>query len=414
MAFLYRNVKGNPHSNHSYSAGLTFEQCPRKYFLQKVLGWKERPTKAYFALGTAFETAVQFFHENNGIGAEEVFRKEWAPHALNPELTYTKVERNWENCLQIGYEWLKLYKIIQPSLPIPLGGQTLWQKEASREVFPGDPNYGGINDKGRLDIIAYVDPNHPMLPKLEWKAEYGPLRPLIVDIKTAAQDFPEAYGIAAYDIQLRRYSWQSGIRDVAILCFVKKGRKLQKGYSVTLLEDAALWKAGQEAVIAAVDEDDLILVANDFMIDEMEKAQGRKADKNGAIKPDQTKDGKARRDAWLATNGVCVPSSIVTKQRVQFNAGYVSIESADEAGEIAESQIVRIVNEYAKYEKTQGRKGFPSTFKIRGMNNDLKDPYFRAFILGDDAFRDSNFIKSDDESIDEMFAEDSEINEEND
>jgi hypothetical protein len=410
MAFLYRNVKGNPHHDHSYSAGNTFEQSPRKYFLQKVLGWKEKPNKARFELGKAFETAVQFYHENNGIGAEECFIREWLPHAKNLDLQYTRVEKDWGNCLRIGREWLKLYRIIQPGLPIPMGGQALWQKEAVREVFPGDPNYGGIFDKGRLDIIAYVDPNHPMLPKLDWKPEYGPLRPLIVDIKTAGQDFPEDYGIAAYDKQLRRYSWQSGIRDVGFLVFVKKGVSLQKGYSVTLLEDAGSWRAGQEAVIAATDGDDVILVANDYMIEEMEKVQGKKQDKNGNLKTDQTKDAKARRDAWLAQNGVCVPSDIITKQRVQFNAGYVTIESADQAGEIAESQVVRIVNEYAKYEKTQGRKGFPNTFGIRYPDDDRNDPYFRAFILGDETYRDANFVKSDNESIDDMFAEDNEGN----
>ena len=408
MAFLYLNYKGNPHRSHSYSAGNTFDQCPKKYFLQKVLGWKEKPNKARFEFGKAFETALQFYHENNGIGAEQEFMKQWAPHAANQELQYTRVEKDWANCLQIGLEWLKLYKLRQPQLPIPMGGQTIWQREFAKEVFPNDPNYGGIEDKGKLDIVAYVDPNHPMLPKLSWKPEYGPLRPVIVDIKTAGQDFPEAYGIAAYDTQLRRYSWLSGIRDVALLWFVKKGRSLQKGSSVTLLEDTPIFRAGQEAVIAQVDGEDVLLVANDYMIEVMEKEQGKKKDKNGKEITEQTKEAKARRDAWLDTNGVRVPSDIVTKQRLQFNAGYVPIESANEAGEIAERQIVNIVNEWAKYEKSKGKCGFPNTFGIRYPHDDKADPYFRAFILNDETFRNSNFIKSDDELVDEMFAEDTE------
>lgn len=408
MAFLYINSKGQPHRSHSYSAGNTFDQCPKKYFLQKVLGWKEKPNKARFEFGKAFETALQHYHENNGFGAEERFMREWAPHASNIELQYTRVEKDWQNCLQIGLEWLKLYKIRQPQLPIPMGGQTLWQREFATEVFPNDPNYGGIEDKGKLDIVAYVDPLHPMLPRLDWKAEYGPLRPVIVDIKTAGQDFPEAYGIAAYDTQLRRYSWLSGIRDVALLWFVKKGRSLQKGSSITLLEDTALWKAGAEAVIAQVDGDDVLLVANDFMLELMEKEQGKKKDKNGKEITEQTKEAKARRDTWLQTNAVRVPSEIVTKQRLQFNAGFVSLESASEAGEIAQRQIVNIVNEWHKYEKTGGKSGFPNTFGIRYPHDDKSDPYFRAFILNDETFRNSNFVKSDDEMIDDMFAEDTE------
>lgn len=397
MAFLYINSKGTPWRKHSYSAGNTYDQCPKKYYLQKILGWKEVNNKARFELGKAFETAIQHHHENNGEGAIERFRQEWQQHATK-DLQYTKVEKDWATCLRIGIDWVKLYKIRQPSLPIPMGGQTAFQREYAREVFPGDPNYGEIEDAGKLDIVAFVAPNHPLLPKLDWKPEYGAFRPVIVDIKTAGADLPEAYGIAAYDTQLRRYSWLSGIRDVAFLWAVKKGLSLQKGSSVTLLEDAPLFKAGQEAVIAQVDGDDVLLVANDFMIEEMEKAQGKKKDKNGVLKTDQTNEAKARRDAWLLNFGSRVPSELVTKQRLQFNAGYVSVESANEAGQIAQRQIVNIVNAWHT-------KQYPNTFGIRYPHDDRSDPYFQAFILGDEAFKNTNFTKSDEETMDDLFAD---------
>jgi hypothetical protein len=396
MPFLYINSKGTPWKKHSYSAGNTFDQCAKKYYLQKILGWREKDTKARFQLGKAFETAIQHYHENNGDikSAIERFKVEWQVYADNKDLQYTRVEKDWATCLRIGIDWLKLYAIRQPSLPIPLGGNVVFQREYSKEVFPGDPNYGEIEDAGKLDIVAYVDPKHPLLPKLNWRPEYGPLRPVIVDIKTAGQDFPESYGIAAYDAQLRRYSWLSGIRDVALLWFVKKGQSLKKGYSVTLLKDVGIFKAGQEAVIAQVDGENLVLLANDFMITEMEKAQGKKPDGS----TDQTKAAKERRDAWLAQYGTRCHENIVTKQRLQFNAGYVSIESANEAGDIAASQIIRIVNAW----KT-GR--YPNTFGIRYPHDDRSDPYFRAFILGDEAFRNTNFIKMDEESLDDLFAD---------
>jgi hypothetical protein len=139
MAFLYINSKGQPHRKHSYSAGNTFDQCAKKYFLQKVLGWREKDNKARFQLGKAFETAIQHHHENNGTGAVERFVAEWTVNKGNKELQYTKVEKDWATCLRAGTEAVKLYIIRQPSLPIPIGGQTLFQREFSMEVFPNDP-----------------------------------------------------------------------------------------------------------------------------------------------------------------------------------------------------------------------------------------------------------------------------------
>lgn len=394
MAFLYINSSGKPWRKHSYSAGNMFDQSPKKYFLAKIAGWRVKDNLARFQLGKAFETAIQFHHENDGRGAVETFIKEWTQYKDNKELQYTKTERDWSSCLRAGTEAIKLYIIRQPEFPIPMGGQTIFQREFGKEVFPGDPNYGEIEDCGKLDIIAYVDPAHPKLPKLIWKAEYGPLRPIIVDIKTSGVDFPEQYGLAAFDVQLRRYSWLSGIRDVALLVWVKKGHSLQKGSSVTLLEDTPLFKAGQEAVVAQMDGDEAILVANDFMIEEMERAQGKKEDG----KTEQTKVAKARRDEWLIKFGVKVPTEIITKQRLQFNAGFVSIESANEAGMIAARQIVNIVTAWHS-------KQWPNASGVRYPKDDRSDPYFRAFILGDEEFKKQNFTKSDESTMDDLFAE---------
>jgi hypothetical protein len=400
VAFLYINARGNPWRKHSYSAGNLYDKNPKFYYLQKIIGWKVKDNWARFQLGKAFETAIQHHHENDGQGAVERFVKEWQAYKDVKDLQYTKVEKDWATCLRAGTEAIKLYIIRQPELPIPMGGQTVFQREFAKEVFPNDPNYGEIEDAGKLDIIAYVDPAHPKLPKLIWKTEYGPFRPVIVDIKTSGIDFPEQYGLAAFDVQLRRYSWLSGIRDVALLVWVKKGHSLQKGSSVTLLEDAGQFKAGQEAVVAQMDGDEAVLVANDFMIEEMERAQGKKEDG----KTDQTKVAKARRDEWLEQFGVKVPTEIITKQRLQFNAGYVTIESANEAGMIAARQIVNIVTAWHS-------KQWPNSSGIRYPKDDRSDPYFRAFILEDEAYKNQNFTKSDDTSLDDLFS-DNEVEEE--
>lgn len=399
MAYLYINAKGKAWRKHSYSAGTTYDSCPLKYYLQKVLGWREKNTRARFELGKAFEDAIQFFHENHGDrdGAIKHFLGKWEPFQSNKELQYTRVEKDWATCARIGTDWVKLYAIRQPSLPIPLGGLSVFQRMYGKEVFPGDPNYGEIEDQGKLDIVAYVQPDHPMLPKLDWKTEYGAFRPVIVDIKTAGSDFPEQYGIAAFDTQLRRYSWLSGIRDAGLLWFVKKALAIQKGYSVTLLEDVGNMKAGQEAVVASVEKDGSIwLLANDFMVEEMERAQGSKKNKKGADATDQTKEAKGRRDTWLHANGTLVTEEQITKQRLQFNAGYITVESAEDAGRIAQAQIVKIVN-------ASQQDIWPNTFGVRYPNDSRSDPYFRAFVLNDKMYRDQNFTKTDEE--DDLFAE---------
>ena len=355
-------------------------------------GWKETNKWARFEFGKAFETAVQFYHENFGDrdAAIKTFLALWEPWK-DAKLEYTKVEKDWATCRQIGIDWLKLYAIRQPSLPVPLGGHSVFQREYSKEVFPGDPIYGGIEDAGKPDIISYVEPDHPMLPRLEWRPEYGAFRPVIVDIKTSGADFPQQYGLAAYDSQLRRYSWLCGIRDVALLWFVKKGLTINKGYSVTLLEDVDNMKAGQEAVVALVEDEGIWLLPNDFMVEEMERAQGQK---NG--KTEQTKEAKERRASWLEENASFASEEQITKQRLQFNAGFVSVESADDAGLLAQKQIVEIANAWQS-------KKYPNKFGVRYPNDSRSDPYFRAFVLKDEMYLKQNFTKSD-EDVD-LFAE---------
>src|ERR1700719_961825 len=152
MAFLYISPSGKPWTRHSYSAGNTFDQSPLKYYLQKVEGWREKDTKARFLFGKALEEAIQWFHEHDGNaqGAVQQFIEKWQGHAAHKELQYTKVEKYWATLLKTVVEMIRLYAVRQPSLPIPLGGQTIFQKEFSKEVFIGDPVYGGIEDMGKL------------------------------------------------------------------------------------------------------------------------------------------------------------------------------------------------------------------------------------------------------------------------
>lgn len=410
MGFLYISPKGIPWRKHSYSAGNLYDKSPSAYKLQKIDGWKEKDNKAAFLFGRALEESIQYHHDHNGEGAVLDFQRRWDEHKEKTDLQFTLLEKDWSNLYCVGTEMIQLYVIRQPELPIPLGGQTVFQREFAKEVFPGDPNYGEIEDIGKLDIISWVEPAHPMLQKLFWKAEYGILRPLIVDIKTSGKDFPDNPGIAAFDKQLRRYSWQSGIRDVALLWFTKKNRTYKKGNSVTLLRDVYPFRKGQEAVICFIQQpvyptsqnpfkespipEGIYLVANDFIVTLMESAQGRRPD--GDL--DTTNEAKNRKNEWIMKNAVYVEEGDITKQRLQFNCGFVTVESAQEAGQIAARQIVNIVNSF----KTNT---WPSTFGIRFPTDDRKDPYFRAFVLKDEAFKLDHFKKAEEETMDDLFRE---------
>jgi hypothetical protein len=392
MAFLYVNSKGNPWSKHSYSAGNDFDQSPYKYYLRRVLGWKEKDNKARFLFGKALEESIQFHHDHYGLDPVADFDKRWAAHK-DKEVSYTSTEQNWETLRKMGSDIVRLYTVVQPTLPIPIGARTVWQREYAKQVFPGDPNYGGIEDAGKLDIVSYADWNHPLLEPISPSDTV--YRPLIVDIKTSAVEFPDQPGMAAFDAQLRRYSWLSGIRDVALLWFVKKGLGYKKGYSITFLESVGNFIAGQEGVVAKIeDSGDLWVVTNDFLVAEMDKVQGKKGDRL-----DTTNEAKQRAMNFLEQHATKVSPDKVTKQRMQFNHGRVTDESADDAGRIAGRQIVNIVNAWKE-------KKWPNTFGIRYPKDDRNDSYFRAFVLNEPNYRDQNFVRSDEQAMDDLFLED--------
>ena len=396
MPHLYITTSGIPWRKHSYSAGNDFDQSAFKYYLKRVVGWKERDNRASFLFGRAIEKAIEFYHDNSGTGIIEKFVELWTPALEVPDLKFTKLEKDWATLNHMGADMLRLYMIRQPSLPIPLGGGSVFQREYGKEVFPGDPLYGEIVDAGKLDIVCYVDPKHPALVPVDWKPEFGALRPLIVDMKTSGVDFPEQMGMAAFDKQLRRYSWQSGIRDVALLWLVKKGLGYKNGSRVTLLVDKEPYKAGTEMLVAAKAENGVYLVNGLIAMEEMKIAQGR----NAAGKLDTTKAADARKEKWLEQCAILVQESDFTRQRLQFNAGFVTPGSAYEAGQIAARQIVQIVQAW-------NSKQWPNTFGVRFPSNDMNDPYFKAFVLKDEAFKNEHF-KLAEAADDDLFDDDSE------
>jgi hypothetical protein len=401
MAFLYlRPSDGSPHHKHSYSAGQDFDSSPLKYKLKKVDGWREKDNKGSFKFGRALEQAMQFHCENGGAGGVEEFTRLWAEHENDKEITYTKTESDWASLNRSGRELMIIFNAVLPSLPIPLE-HSIWQREIEKEVFPGNEEFGGITHAGKLDILTKVDPNHPMLPKVPWTEAKGLFRNLIIDIKTSALDFDERQGMCAFDSQLRNYSWLTGIRDVGFLWCKKAGHGLGKGRSVTLLTFAGKYKAGDEAVVAAMEDDDRCwIVRNDIELERMEEAQGRAPaapGKKGKLLT--TKDATARKDAWLGEHALLVDNDILSRQRIQFNAGVVKDQFAEDAGAVVARQITGIVNCW----KTQV---WPMEFGVRFPKDSRKDSFFRAFVEDDKMYREQNFTKSSTDNFDDLIVAD--------
>lgn len=348
--------------------------------------------------GRALESAIQFHHENNGKGGFREFTRLWAQYKDNKEIIYTKTENSWESLNKAGQEMMIIYAARLPQLPIPL--QSVFQREYEKEVFPNHPDLGGITHAGKLDIIVRVDPKHSLLPDVNWTEKQGMFRTVIVDIKTSALDFDERPGMCAFDAQLRNYSWLTGIRDVAFLWFKKAGHRLSKGSSVTLLTSSGKFEAGSEAVVAQVLDDQAYIVRNDKEIEAMEAAQGRKVGVDG--KPGAlltTKDADARKEAWLKENADLVDVDVLSRQRLQFNAGIVSEESAADAGMLVGRQITGIVNAWKNNQWT-------NTFGVRFPKDSRKDSYFRAFVLNDEMHKQQYFKKSDDDTFDDLLVAD--------
>jgi hypothetical protein len=388
---LYVNSKGQPWRKHSYSAGNLWDNCQYFYYLQKVLGYKQKESYARFAFGRALEESIQFFCEHNGLDSVDDFVRRWAIYKDNGEFSYTATEKNWATCNEIGRDMIRLLQVQIPKLPIYTNGRSIFQREYEREVFPGDKNYGGIFDAGRIDIISYAEPGHPMLPKIEWKSENGLYRPIVIDIKTAAQELAEQPGIVSFDAQLKRYSSLTGIKDVAMLWFVKKALGLKKGYNVTMLETTGSFLAGEEAVIAKLEDNFVWVVKTDFMVDEMDKVK----------KQGKPEDEEQIAHNWLNQHGAKVKLTDVTKQKLQFSSGVVSPAEAEDAGRTAARQIIEIVNacKTGVYTRNYG---------IRYPRDDRNNPYFRAFVLQDEMFKKQNFTKVDEESFDDLFKEETE------
>ena len=179
---------------YSFTQISQYLACPRRYRYRYVDGWHERDTRAAMLFGRAFEQALMayFLHRDSSAALYE----QWAAYR-HAELQYGNGE-SWDRMLQQGVELLKRFaqedrvRVLRPR-------QNLQVKIVKQ-----------LNET--RDFVAYVD----AIGQLDGTR-------CLIDWKTTGSCYPQSpAGLAALDPQLVCYSWITGIRDVALVVFVRK------------------------------------------------------------------------------------------------------------------------------------------------------------------------------------------------
>jgi hypothetical protein len=299
-AALFTNQYGRKRFNFSYSAGLLFQGCAKKFQLEKCLGWREKDRKSSLEFGKATEKAVEVYHTagcKSGLAVQQ-FQENWEPIKADKTLVYTDRDGDWDSLNKAGTELMKLYEALIETGRLKFNNPK-FQVAKRRKIFPEDPKYG------LLDYVGYVD----ML-----------CDDLLVDLKTTSVPYPTSpKSWVSKDKQLTTYSWATEQRHVAFLVFVKNTGSPKKGDEVSFIEDVQPtlldttgYLRGDTAFVIRASGDTVWVVSSDEKFQAFAKAaEGVK--------------GKAL-DALVDEHGTAIPVLSVTKQRIQFIDGTVSDE----------------------------------------------------------------------------------------
>lgn len=357
-AFLYTDPNGRQVTRHSYSAGADFRKCARFYLLKRVRGWREKEKRASLEFGKQVESAIQFFHANKtapGSGVAE-FKRLWLKFEKMTDLVYTEKEGDWADLYKMGSELLALYELKWP---------TFGYRDPVFQLNYRKPMFSGTELDG-IEQNAYVDMRAEFLRSCSEEPHYIPI---VIDIKTSAASLPEDENMLVLDPQLREYAWITGIPNVAFLNLIKTRPGLKKGDEVTVLvgDDPEFPPGSSAIVLRGGDEDAVILLPSDYENFEKESA----GLKGGALEKKKNE---------FASRGPTVPTSSLTKQRIQFLTARIPDEDILEVGQEIGQQIAEIVAaKSGTYPKSPGIR-FPDnkcTFCImRGIctkNNALRD-----------------------------------------
>jgi hypothetical protein len=179
---------------YSYTQISQYLRCPRSYRYRYLDGWREKDTRAAMVFGRCFETALAaYFSKQDPTAA---FFKEWEAYREAP-LEYGKGD-SWDKILHQGVHLLHVFAQDDRARIRP--AQKNLQLKANCPLPNGNEFVAYIDAVGQLDGQECL---------IDWKT-------------TSSRYQEEPKGLLALDPQLVCYSWISGIRDVALVVFVRK------------------------------------------------------------------------------------------------------------------------------------------------------------------------------------------------
>ena len=169
-------------------------RCPRSYRYRYLDGWREKETRAAMAFGRCFERALAAYFSQEDSSA--VLFKEWGAFRDTP-FEYKKGE-SWDRLVHQGVHLLEMFAR-EDRVRVPHPERNL-QLKLVRTL------------SGNNEFVSYID----AIGSLDGKQ-------CLIDWKTTASRYPEEpEGLLSLDPQMICYSWISGIRDVALVVFVRK------------------------------------------------------------------------------------------------------------------------------------------------------------------------------------------------
>jgi hypothetical protein len=179
---------------YSYTQISQYLRCPRSYRYRYLDGWQEKDTRASMIFGRCFEKALAaYFCREDPIA---VLFQEWGVYR-DAALEYAKGD-SWDKMVHQGVHLLHKFaqddriRIRRP------------KKNLQLKVIRSLPNGN--------EFVSYVD----AIGEIDGERH-------LIDWKTTSSRYPEEpEGLLALDPQLICYSWMSGIREVALIVFVRR------------------------------------------------------------------------------------------------------------------------------------------------------------------------------------------------
>jgi PD-(D/E)XK nuclease superfamily len=179
---------------YSFTQISQYMSCPRQYRYKYLEGWQQKDTRAAMLFGRCFENALQAYFRDDDSAA--VFFKEWDRHR-DTALVYSKNE-SWDKLYHQGIRLLERFaqddcvKIYNPHENL--------QVKVLRQLSQGNQFVSFVDAIGEVNSTRCI---------IDWKT-------------TTSRYIEEPVGILSLDPQLVCYSWMSGIRNVALVVFVRK------------------------------------------------------------------------------------------------------------------------------------------------------------------------------------------------